>query len=232
MLQEVMTFQRQPVFEDLDFDELKREFKALEEQFPALTQAYTMAENPDPPDTRILVRGDFRNPGVRVDPVCAFRPAAIASRQARPPRAGPVAGLRRQPPHGAGHGESALAALLRHGLGFDFGRLRNTWRAPQPSRLLDWLAVEFMEKGWDTKALIRLIVTSATYRQSSDVRPDLSEVDPSKPLLGRQSRIRLPAEIIRDSAFAAAGLLDRRIGGTSVRPYLPDGALRSDSGTS
>ena len=81
-----------------------------------------------------------------------------------------------------------------------------------------------MESGWDLKALHRLIVTSSTYRQASDIRPDLSEIDPSNRLLARQSRTRLPAEIIRDAAFSAAGLLDRRIGGASVRPYLPEGA--------
>ena len=211
-------------FEDLEFDELKREFKALEEQFPALTQAYTMAENPDPPATRILVRGDYRNPGIRVDPSApSALPPLPSGKQDRLALARWLVS--------ADNPLTARVTVNRlwqryFGTGLvstsdDFGT-----RGERPSHpeLLDWLALEFIDSGWDTKALIRLIVTSATYRQSSDVRPDLSEVDPSNRLLARQSRIRLPAEIIRDSAFAAAGLLDRRIGGTSVRPYLPDGA--------
>ena len=89
-----------------------------------------------------------------------------------------------------------------------------------------------MDSGWDARALSCLIVSSATYRQSSDVRPDLSEIDPANRRLARQSCTRLPAKIIRNSAFAAAGLLDRRIGGASVRPYLPAGATEIGFGNS
>lgn len=217
-------FQTPEGFEDLDFAELKREFKALQERYPALTQAYTMAENPDPPDTRILVRGDYRNPGIRVDPSApSTLPPLPAGKRDRLALAEWLVS-----------GDNPLTARVTvnrlwqryFGTGLvstsdDFG---TRGEAPSHPELLDWLAVEFMENGWDTKAVIRLIVMSATYRQSSDVRPDLSEIDPANRLLARQSRIRLPAETIRDSAFAAAGLLDRRIGGTSVRPYLPEGA--------
>ena len=217
-------FQTPEGFENLDFAELKREFKALQEQFPALTQANTMADNPAPPETRILVRGDYRNPGI---PVAPSAPSALPPLPAgRPDRLALARWL-----VSADNPLTARVAVNRiwqryFGTGLvatsdDFGT-----RGERPSHpdLLDWLAVEFMESGWDAKALSRLIVTSATYRQSSDVRRDLSEIDPANRLLARQSRIRLPAEIIRDSAFAAAGVLDRRIGGESVRPYLPAGA--------
>ena len=88
--------------------------------------------------------------------------------------------------------------------------------APSHPELLDWLAAEFVDSGWRLKHLHRLIVTSATYRQSSKIRPDLLGRDPGNSLLARQSRVRLPAELIRDGALAASGLLDRTIGGPSA----------------
>jgi mono/diheme cytochrome c family protein len=94
---------------------------------------------------------------------------------------------------------------------------------PTHPELLDWLAVEFMERGWGLKALHRLIVTSATYRQSSRARADLAEVDPHNKLLARQARLRLDAEVVRDNALAAAGLLSRKLGGPSVFPPQPEG---------
>ncbi|MEO8495294.1 MAG: PSD1 and planctomycete cytochrome C domain-containing protein [Planctomycetota bacterium] len=94
---------------------------------------------------------------------------------------------------------------------------------PTHPELLDWLAVEFVASGWDVKAMHRVIVTSATYRQASRHRRDLDEIDPFNKLLARQSRMRLDAEIIRDNALAAAGLLTRKIGGPSVHPPQPDG---------
>jgi hypothetical protein len=89
--------------------------------------------------------------------------------------------------------------------------------------LLDWLASEFQSRGWSTKQMVRLIVTSSTYRQSANARPELISRDPENTLLARQSRLRLPAELIRDEALAAAGLLDLRIGGPSVKPPQPKG---------
>jgi hypothetical protein len=94
---------------------------------------------------------------------------------------------------------------------------------PTHPELLDWLASEFIRSGWSMKSLHRLIVTSATYRQASRARPDLDDRDPRNLLLARQTRLRLEAEIIRDAALSASGLLDRRIGGPSVRPPQPDG---------
>ena len=94
---------------------------------------------------------------------------------------------------------------------------------PNNGPLLDWLAVEFMEKGWDVKRLLRTIVTSATYRQSSAMRADLATRDPANRLFARGPRFRLPAETIRDQALAQSGLLSRKIGGPSVYPPQPDG---------
>jgi hypothetical protein len=94
---------------------------------------------------------------------------------------------------------------------------------PVNPELLDWLAVEFRESGWDVKAMHRLIVTSNTYRQSSKVTPELYERDPENRLLARGSRHRLPSFMIRDGALAMSGLLVERVGGAPVKPYQPAG---------
>ncbi len=93
---------------------------------------------------------------------------------------------------------------------------------PVHGELLDWLAVEFRERGWGMKAMHRLIVTSATYRQSSRVTPEHRARDPENRLYSRASRFRMPSLILRDWALASSGLLDRRIGGRPVYPYQPD----------
>ena len=95
--------------------------------------------------------------------------------------------------------------------------------APSHPELLDWLATEFVRIGWDTKAMHRLIVTSATYRQSSKASPALIQRDPENRLMARGPRFRLPAELVRDNALAIAGLLSPRVGGPSVKPYQPAG---------
>ncbi len=102
----------------------------------------------------------------------------------------------------------------------DFGL--QSERASHPD-LLDWLAAEFLQSGWDIKHLQRLIVTSATYRQSSRTTPALLAQDPANRLLARGPRHRLPSWMIRDTALAAAGLLVERVGGPPVRTYQPDG---------
>ena len=93
--------------------------------------------------------------------------------------------------------------------------------------LLDWLAVEFRERGWSQKQMHRLLVTSATYRQSSRVTPDHLAKDPENRLHGRASRFRMPAMVLRDGALTASGLIDRRIGGPPVYPYQPDAIWES-----
>ena len=94
---------------------------------------------------------------------------------------------------------------------------------PSHPELLDWLASEFMDRGWSMKAMHRLIVTSATYRQSSRHRPELAKIDARNRLLARQNRLRLDAEVVRDVALAASGLLTRTVGGPSVYPPQPKG---------
>jgi len=102
----------------------------------------------------------------------------------------------------------------------DLGR-QGQW--PTHPDLLDWLAVEFMESDWDIKHMVRLILTSKTYRQSTQRSPKALERDPTNRLLAGQNPRRLPAELVRDNALAISGLLNRDIGGPSVRPYQPEG---------
>jgi len=102
----------------------------------------------------------------------------------------------------------------------DFGI---TGEPPSHPELLDWLAVEFRETGWDMKRLFKLLVTSATYRQAAVTAPEKLEKDPQNRLLSRGPRFRLDAEMLRDYALAASGLLVEKLGGPSVKPYQPDG---------
>ena len=94
---------------------------------------------------------------------------------------------------------------------------------PTHPRLLDWLACEFVRSGWDVKAMHRLIVTSATYRQATPASAERRVIDPDNRLLARGARFRLPAEMIRDAALRAAGLLVEKVGGPPVKPYQPEG---------
>jgi hypothetical protein len=94
---------------------------------------------------------------------------------------------------------------------------------PSHPQLLDWLATELIQSGWNTRAILKQIALSATYRQSSRVTPELLAKDPVNRLLARGPRGRLPAETLRDAALAASGLLQARVGGPSVKPYQPEG---------
>lgn len=110
------------------------------------------------------------------------------------------------------------------GLSGKLDDLGNQGEWPSHPQLLDWLAAEFVDRGWDVKHLVRLIVTSQTYRQAAGVRPELQDVDPYNRLLAQQSPRRLEAESVRDNALAIAGLLRTDIiGGPSVFPYQPGG---------
>lgn len=183
-----------------------------------------MAEMAKPRDTFVLRRGDYQLPGDKVEP---NTPAVL------PP-------LPKDAPRNrltlakwivdAGNPLTARVAVnhfwqMYFGLGIvktseDFGSQGDP---PSNQELLDWLATEFVQTKWDVKAMQRLIVTSATYRQASKVTPELLEKDPENRLLARGPRFRLPAEMVRDSALAVSGLINNEIGGRSVSPYQPKG---------
>jgi hypothetical protein len=104
----------------------------------------------------------------------------------------------------------------------DFG---SQGASPTHPELLDWLATEFIREGWSLKELQRIIVSSKTYRQSSVERPELKQKDPNNYLLGRQQRLRLDAELVRDAALAASGLLSKKMGGPPVFPPIPTSVM-------
>jgi hypothetical protein len=200
---------------------LQAERQDLEAVIPT---TMVMAEMPTPRETFILARGDYRNKTEKVQPgVPAILPPL--------PKDAPLNRLTLakwlvDPAHPL----TARVAVNRFWLMYfgtglvktqeDFGV---QGEAPSHPDLLDWLATEFIRTGWDIRAMQRLIVTSATYRQASVVTPDLLEKDPENRLLARAPRLRLPAEMIRDTALAASGLLNGEIGGPSVLPYQPGG---------
>jgi hypothetical protein len=175
-----------------------------------------------PRDTFVLNRGDYAQPTEKVTP---GTPAAL------PPAPEGAAADRLGLAQWVAMRENPLTARvavnrmwkLFFGTGIvataaDFGS-QGEW--PSHPELLDWLAVDFMEHGWDVKRLITQIVTSATYRQSSVASAALLERDPQNRLLARGPRFRLPAELVRDHALKVSGLLVPRVGGPSVNPYLP-----------
>ena len=119
------------------------------------------------------------------------------------------------------------ARLFGVGLSKDTGDLGFQGEYPSHPELLDWLAVEFVENRWSVKHLMRAILLSQTYQQSSTPTGALTEMDPKNRLLARQSQLRLPAELIRDNALAVSGLLTSTVGGPSAKPYQPDGYYRN-----
>src|SRR5205085_12028565 len=103
---------------------------------------------------------------------------------------------------------------------------------PSHPELLDWLARDFINSGWNVKGTLKKLVLSATYRQDSKLRPDLQKKDPENILLARGPSQRLPAEMIRDTALLASGLLDPKLGGPPVSPYLPGDLWRESNSMS
>jgi hypothetical protein len=208
-----------PRFEALD--KLKAEQAELDKVIPT---TMVMREMASPRDTFLLVRGQYDKRGDKVLPgVPACLPPLAEGTPAN------RLGLARWLVDPA-HPLTSRVIVNRFwqmlfGTGLvktseDFG---SQGERPSHPELLDWLAVEFRESGWDVKHLLRLMVTSATYRQTSASTAELLAKDPENRLLARMSRLRLPAETIRDQALAAGGLLDGRIGGPSVSPYQPVG---------
>ena len=193
----------------------------------ALPTVMVMKEQESPRETRLLVRGAYNNPGEKVT---ANTPDVLPPLDPQLPKN--RLGLARwlvDPNHPL----TARTTVNRFWqMYFGTGILKTSEdfgvRGERPSHpeLLDWLAREFVASGWDVKAFQRLIVTSATYRQSSKAAPELLHRDPENRLLARGPRVRLTAEMIRDQALFASGLLASTIGGPSVKPYQPDGLWR------
>jgi len=200
---------------------LRRQQRELDDQIPTVM---VMQELPTPRETRVLQRGQYDRPGELVQPGV---PAAFAGNFAG--RHGNRLDLARWLVSGENPLTARVAVNRFWQRYFEFGLVRTTedfgsqGEAPVYPELLDWLALEFQRIGWDMKALQRLIVTSATYRQSSRQSSELLAIDPDNRLLARGARRRLSAEVVRDQALSLSGLLTRSIGGPSVKPYQPEG---------
>ena len=198
----------------------------LKKARPSAATTLVMARRKEPRTTRRFVQGDFTRPAETVQP---GTPASLH------PLAKPTPDRLDFARWVAARDNPLLARVTvnrtwQHLFGRGIVETENDFGSqgipPTHPKLLDWLAVEFMENGWSLKQIHRLIVTSATYRQASSVRrADLDQLDPHNRLLARQSRFRLDAELIRDMALVSSGLLSAKMGGPGVFPPQPDGCM-------
>ena len=213
---------------DKDFPRLakaRQDLKAEEAEIQKRsTVAYVMQERTNAPEAYVLFRGEYDKRGDRVTPAT---PSFLPPMSADMPRDRlGFAKWLTQP-------ENPLMArvtvnrfwqeLFGVGLVKTAGDFGLAGEPPVNPELLDWLAVEFRESGWDVKRLFKLIVCSATYRQAATVTPEKLERDPENRWLSRGPRFRMDGEMIRDTALAASGLLVDKLGGPAVKPYQPPG---------
>ncbi len=212
------------IYKEVKFAELDGKLRALYESYPQLSQAMTLAESGAAAPTHIRVRGDYKALGIEVAPGVpeAFPPLPVGSKGTRLDLARWL--FRENNPLTARVAVNRMwQELFGQGIVKTSEDLGVKGSAPSHPELLDRLASEFRESGWSRKQMLRLIVTSATYKQSSNARPELQTKDPTNVLLARQARLRLPGELIRDSALSVSGLLLPDVGGKSVRPPQPAG---------
>jgi hypothetical protein len=213
--------------------QLRRLQREREEMVASFPTVMVMQERETRRDTHLLVRGAYDAPGQKVEPgVPAVLPpmreglpnnrlgfARWLIDPANPLTARVIVNRFWQTIFGTG-----LVKTVE-----DFGS-QGEW--PTHPELLDWLATEFVQSGWDVKGIVKTIVMSATYRQSSKAEPALLQRDPENRLLARGPRFRLPAEVVRDQALAVSGLLVEDLGGPSVKPYQPAGLWSEMAGSS
>jgi mono/diheme cytochrome c family protein len=202
------------------FREANERIEALYRQWPEGTTALTLMAREKGRTTALLKRGDWLKPGKGVTPGV---PAILHSlpEDGEPTRLNFARWLvdRRSPTTARVLVNRVWQSYFGTGLVRTSEDLGTQGEAPSHPELLDWLACEFMDRGWSLKALHRLIVGSTAYRQASRVAPDLYSRDPENRLLARGPRVRVEAEIVRDIALAASGLLNPRLGGPSI--YAP-----------
>ena len=210
--------------DDAEFKARNTKLTRLEKKEAKPITTLVMKELKEPRETVVFIKGDFTRRGEKVSPgVLKVLHSPTDPLQNRLDLARWIV-----------HPENPLLArvIVNRVWQQYFGRgiveTENDFgvQAPPPTHpeLLDWLATEFMQT-WSLKHIHRLIVSSATYRQSSKVRPELATLDPNNKLLARQNRLRLDAEVVRDMALAASGLLNPKVGGPSVFPSQPAGVM-------
>lgn len=190
----------------------------------AIPVAMIMEERKEPRETFVLLRGDYEKHGERVE---RGVPEALPPlpKSAPPTRLGLAQWL--VSPNNPLTSRVAVNRLWQRFFGIGIVKTAEDFgiQGERPSHpdLLDWLATEFVRSGWDVKQMIRLIVNSATYRQTSKASPALIERDPENRLLARGTRYRLPSYALRDQALMLSGLLVEKLGGAPVKPYQPEG---------
>jgi Protein of unknown function (DUF1553)/Protein of unknown function (DUF1549)/Planctomycete cytochrome C len=207
---------------ELNLSSIRSQLETLANELPAVTRAPGMMQSVLPRRTYIHLRGNYLRHGEEVK---AGTPAALPAITTNVKLDRLALARWLVSPH---HPLTARVAVNRlwqelFGRGIVVTSENFGVRGDRPSHpeLLDWLALEFQRQQWSVKEMLRIIVTSQTYQQSSRAREDLATVDPYNRLLARQVRLRLSAEAVRDSALAVSGLLSRTIGGPSVRPQQP-----------
>jgi hypothetical protein len=204
--------------------DLKAARKAVAEYEQTLPTVMVMQELPEAREAHLLLRGAFDHPGEKVD---RGTPGFLPPLPAGAPNNRLGLAMWLVDPSNPLTARVAVnrywEMLLGVGLVKTVDNLGSQGEPPSHPELLDWLATEFIRIGWDVKAMQRLMVTSATYRQSSKIAAELSQRDPENRLLARGPRYRLPAEMVRDGILAMARILSPKIGGPSVKPYQPDG---------
>lgn len=215
---------------ELGFPEALQTLEELNKEYPQLSQARIVSENPNPHPTFLRVRGSWDRPGIQVS---AYVPRVLPAPTSSKPTRLDLANWLFAPDNPLTARVAVNRVWQEHfGRGLvatsdDFGKQGDE---PSHPSLLDWLAAEFRDSGWDVKKLHRLIVTSETYKQASAVDSEAVALDPGNGLLGRQVRLRLPAELVWDRALGAAGLLHHDVGGPSFRPAMPEGATGFGAG--
>lgn len=204
-----------------NLNRLARERQALARR---VSSVMIMAEMDPPRETFILERGAYDKPGESVDPGVLSALSSLPE-PARKDRLGLARWLvdPANPLTARVTVNRLWQMLFGAGLVRTPENLGTQGERPTHPELLDWLAIEFVESGWDVKSLLKTIVTSAVYRQESKASDDAMRSDPENRLLSRGPRFRLPAEAVRDQALLLAGLLRERIGGPSVKTYQPEG---------
>jgi len=206
-----------------DWRETNAAIEELWAGYPEPASQLVLQERANPRETHVLERGDFLRPKQEVEPGV---PAILNPL----PENAPLTRLtfakwlvdRDSPTTARSMVNRVWQAYFGMGIVSTSENLGLQAEAPSHPELLDWLAVEFMDRGWSLKQLHRSIVTSATYRQASRVTPDLQKRDPYNQLLARGPRFRVDAEAVRDIALAASGLLNLEVGGPSVYPPAPE----------
>ena len=205
-----------------EWQQANARIEALWQQHPSGTSQLVLQARQTPRQTCVLARGDFLKP---TRPVTPGTPAFLHPLAAQHPTRLDFARWlvdEKAPTTARALVNRVWQAYFGTGLVSTSDDLGLQGEAPSHPELLDWLAVEFMERGWSLKHLHRLIVTSATYQQSSHVTPEGWSRDPDNRLLARGPRVRVDAEVIRDIALAASGLLNLKLGGPPVYPPAPE----------